>query len=154
MRSLRPGAHAQQGGVSLGVHQAGPAQQVRPRPAPTDRAVVLRSSADPRTARHGGELNDVHVLLARSASEGDQHPSLALRAKNHFAPGGTCFFSHANTSRCQYSLLRGFSTQCPSSGKLMKRDGTPWRCKVVKSWRPSLTGTRKSRSLWMISIGV
>src|SRR5215475_7685349 len=36
----------------------------------------------------------------------------------------------------------------------MNRDGTPCRCSVVKSWIPSLTGTRKSRSLWMISIGV
>ena len=34
-------------------------------------------------------------------------------------PGGTYFFSQANTSRCQYALFAGFSTQWPSSGKLM-----------------------------------
>src|SRR5262249_19327217 len=72
----------------------------------------------------------------------------------HRPPGGQYFFSQANTSRCQNSLLRGRRTQWPSSGKLTMREGTPSRCSVVKSCRPSDTGTRKSRSPWTISIGV
>ena len=43
-------------------------------------------------------------------------------------PGGTYFVSQANTSLCQYALLAGFSTQWPSSGKLINFDGTPCRC--------------------------
>jgi hypothetical protein len=69
-------------------------------------------------------------------------------------PGGAYFFSQANTSRCQKALLAGLDTQWPSSGKLMNLLGTFSRYSVVNSCRPSLTGTRKSRSLWMMSIGV
>ena len=54
----------------------------------------------------------------------------------YFPPGGTYFASQANTSWCQYSLLAGFSTQWPSSGKLIIFDGTPRRCRVVNSCMP------------------
>src|SRR5438067_1099098 len=69
-------------------------------------------------------------------------------------PGGTYFVSQANTSLCQYSLFFGLSTQCPSSGKLMKRDFTPCRWSAVKISKPWPTGQRKSRSFWIRSIGV
>src|SRR5262249_46392344 len=52
---------------------------------------------------------------------------------NHLAPGGQYFFSQANTSLCQYSLFFGFKTQCPSSGKLMNRDGTCCLCSALNS---------------------
>ena len=48
----------------------------------------------------------------------------------------------------------GFSTQWPSSGKFTNRDGTPCRCSAVNSSCPWPIGQRKSRSLWMTSIGV
>src|SRR5713101_727338 len=69
-------------------------------------------------------------------------------------PGGAYFASQANTSLCQWALLAGLRTQWPSSGKLIILDGIPKRCRVVKSCKPSATGTRKSRSLWMMSMGV
>src|SRR5262249_55403489 len=83
---------------------------------------------------------------------------LAERARNvnssYLPPGGTCFFSQAKTSLCQYSLFFGFSTQWPSSGKLISRDSTPCRCSAVNNSCPWPTGQRKSRSFWMSSIGV
>src|SRR5581483_10426210 len=47
----------------------------------------------------------------------------------------------------------GFSTQCPSSGKLMNLLGTPCRCRALKSSCPWPIGQRKSRSFWISSIG-
>src|SRR5262249_2138299 len=76
-----------------------------------------------------------------------------LRAACHLPRGGAYFASHANTSLCQNSLFLGLSTQWPSSGRLMNFAGTLRRWSVVNSCWPSLTGTRKSRSLWMMSIG-
>src|SRR5262249_33065428 len=52
-------------------------------------------------------------------------------------PGGAYFASQPKTSWCQYLLLAGFSTQCPSSGKFTIRDGTPRRWRVVNSCNPS-----------------
>ena len=85
---------------------------------------------------------------------GQEHISNAHVALSAFPPRRRYFFSQANTSLCQYSLFVGLNTQWPSSGKLMNFDGTLSRCSVVNSCCPSLTGTRKSRSLWMMSIGV
>src|SRR5689334_9677322 len=54
----------------------------------------------------------------------------------YFPPGGAYSLSQAKISSCQRLLFCGLRTQCPSSGKLTKRDGTPCRCSAVKSSCP------------------
>src|SRR3954454_23491763 len=48
----------------------------------------------------------------------------------------------------------GLSTQWPSSGKYNIFEGTFNRWRVVKSWKPSLTSSRKSSWPWTTRVGV
>src|SRR5205814_9945449 len=71
-----------------------------------------------------------------------------------------CHFAPHHSSTQSFTVLYqsrefcGFSTQWPSSGKYNIFDGTFSRCRVVKSWKPSLTSSRKSSWPCTTSVGV
>ena len=78
----------------------------------------------------------------------------------HMAAGCKYLPSQPCTSLHQSFWFCGFCTQCPSSGKITSRDGTPWRCRArehrqifrVRHAIVELTGRDQRRRLEVLRV--